>query len=835
MPFSAFAQDLRYAFRAMTQSPLFTTIAMVSLAIGIGANTAIFTLLDQLLLRPLPIRDPHSLVQLDLPGPRSGNNWANRSFSYPMYLSLRDGNKVFDGLAAQFIIRGAFATGEQSENVTVHLVSGNWFETLGVPMQLGRAIGPADDVTVGGHPVVVLSDGFWRRRFAGDKSIVNQTVLLNGQRMTVLGVAAGPFRGTDVTEPADVMVPVVMQRIFMPSASYPVQSPRLTFLNLFGRVKPGVRLDEVRTDLNRVLAPVLIDELKALNFNSANISKRFLAKQIVLYPAASGTFGDRDRVEQAMWLLTALVGGVLLIACANVANLLLARATVRRREVAVRLALGASRWQLIRLVLAESLLLAIAGGALGLLAAAWAGDALVAFVSASGNGPLPINSTPDARILLFTLALSLFTALLFGLGPAWAASKSDMAPALKDEAGNLSGGAASNWARKGLIVFQVALSLMLLAAAALFLRTLDNLRKVNPGFNTEHLVSFAVDPSMNGYDVNRQSTFYSRLTEEISALPGVSAVTLAAEPLMADSNSQSTVRVEGYQAGEDEDMNPFVNQVGPGFFRNLTIPLLQGRDFNEADVAGAPAVAIVSETFAKMYFKDRDPIGRKIGFARHRRPPDITIVGVAKEPKQLNLRDSETPRQVYTPSAQAERVGGRVFYVRTNAPLEAIAPGLRAAVRALDPALAVDHVRTMEQQIEVSLVMERVISTLCAAFGFIATLMAAVGLYGVMAFHVSRRTREIGIRMALGAQRSDVLGMVFREAGGLALLGVAIGVPAAIGLGQFAKALLFNVEPNDALVYTGAAVMLLATAVLASILPARRASRVEPIRALRYE
>lgn len=378
----------------------------------------------------------------------------------------------------------------------------------------------------------------------------------------------------------------------------------------------------------------------------------------------------------------------------------------------------------------------------------------------------------------------------------------------------------------------MALSLLLLASAALFLRSLDNLRRVNPGFDTENLVGFSIDPSMNGYDLARQDMFYDQLRRELEAIPNVSAVTLAAEPLMADALSQSTVKVEGYRPGEDEDMNPFVNEVGPAFFQIMGIPLLAGRSFTGADHRQAPRVAIVSESFARKYFADGSAIGRKLAFSSG---PEMTIIGIVKEPKQLGVRDAETARQVYVHSAQSRRVGGRTFYLRTPLGLEAIAPSIREKVKGMDATLPVDDIRTMRQQIEISLTMERLVSTLCAAFGLIATLMAAVGLYGVMAFHVSRRTREIGIRIALGARNADVLGMVLREAVLLAGLGVAVGVPASVALGRYVRGILFGIQPDDAVVYAGSAALLIGTAIAASLLPARRAARVDPMRSLRYE
>lgn len=825
-------QDLQYATRALRQNPVFTIVATLSLAIGIGANAAIFTLLDQLLIRPLPIPEPTRLVQLDLPGPRQGEHWGSRTFSNPLFQDLRASSSNLKGIAAQYNGGASLSTGDRSQIVAATLVSGNWFEILGVRTALGRPITPEDDRTVDAHPVVVLAHAFWQRRFGSDPSIVGKRILLNGQPMTVLGVTQPGFRGTDILSPPDLYLPLAMQRVLMPNSAR-LQDRRLYFLQLFARLNPGVTLEQAKSDLDRRIVPILAEELKLMTLPNEAIAKRFLAKRLQLTLAAHGNLSNEREIATAMWLLAALVGGVLLIACANVANLLLARATARRKEIAVRLALGASRWQLIRLVLAESMVLSAVGGVLGLLAANWANDALLIFANPAGSQSLPLETTPDLRVVLFTLALSLLTGFFFGLVPALAATRPDVAPTLKDEGGSISSAGASTWLRKALVVGQVALSLLLLAAASLFLTTLHNLRNHNPGFDADQLVSFSISPAMNGYKKEAANALLDRVTGGLQALPAVMEVSMASEPLLADSASNSTMIVEGYQPGPEEDMNPLINEVGPGFVHTLRVPLLQGRDFTPADNATAPPVAIVSETFARMYFKDRDPLGHKIGFRREKQT-NITIIGVVREVKHVNLRDDESKRQVYLPSAQARSIENRTFYLRTAAPLETIVPAIRAVVKKEDPALAIDNLRTMRDQIDISLTMERIVSILCAAFGIIATLLAGIGLYGVMAFHVARRTREIGIRMALGAQRADVHRLVLKEASVLAITGVLIGVPLAITLSHYAKSLLFEIEPANPVIYLLTALFLLAVALIASFLPARRASRIDPTTALRH-
>jgi len=827
-------QDFRYAARGLRQNPLFTIVAAASLAIGIGANTAIFTLLDQLLLRPLPIPAPQQLIQLELPGPRSGSTFASRAFSYPMYRDLRDGaTGSFSGIAAQAAGGASFSTGDASQIVQVAVVTGNWFRTFGLTTSVGRPIAPDDDRTLDGHPVAVISHAFWQNRFGSDPRVLGKKLFLNGQPFSILGVMQEGFKGTNFLDPPDVYLPMAMQRTIIPLAVRP-EDRRLYFLHVFARMKPGVTVEQAKSELDRLIGPVLAEEERTMKFSSPGIRKRFLERKFAIHPGSHGNIQNQKEVKTVMWLLTSLVAGVLLIACANVANLLLARSTARRREIAVRLALGANRMQLVRLVLAESLLLSLIGGTTGLLAANWATDGLLLFLSGPAGAPaLPLSTTPDLRVVLFTLIVSVLTALVFGIVPAFASTKPDVAPVLKDEGGAVSGGGGSAWLRKALVVGQVALSLLLLAAASLFLTSLHNLRQKNPGFATDNLVTFTINPAMNGYSKEAANSLLERLTASLRALPAVNDVSMAAEPLLADSQNQSTMAVAGYQPAPEENMNPEVNYVGPGFLHTLGIPLLQGRDFTESDTANATPVAIVSETFAGLYFKGREPLGQKIGFTREA-APSIQVVGVVKDIRHLALRDDVFKRQVYIPSAQARAINSRSFYIRTSSPMAAMAPAIRALVKREDGALAVDGMRTMEDQIDVSLTMERFVSVLCMAFGLIATLLAGVGLYGVMAFHVARRTREIGIRMALGAQRGDVLRLVLREATILAGAGVALGIPLALALGRLAKALLFEIEPTDVATYAGSALFLFAVAMAAGFLPARRAARIDPMSSLRH-
>jgi predicted permease len=599
-------------------------------------------------------------------------------------------------------------------------------------------------------------------------------------------------------------------------------------------LKDGVTPEEAKARVNVLYAQHLQEDLARIGSRSDRFKSLFLKKQLELLPGGRGTSDLRAQSRKPLLVLMGMVGLVLLIACANVANLLLARASSRQKEIAVRLALGASRARLVRQLVVESLVLSLAGGFLGIFVAAWTGDLLLRFLPGEGTARV-IAVEPEPRMALFAFALSLVTGVLFGLVPARGATRPALAPTLKSESGSLHGGSAPFRFRKGLVVAQVALSLLLLVGAGLFTRSLGNLRSLDPGFDAEQLLAFSLDPSLNGYDRDRGVALFDRLLDQIATEPGVRSVSMAEVALMTNSNSSSTVRVQGYESKDGENMNPNFNRVAPGFFSTLGIPLLSGRDFTERDVRGAPRVAVVNESFARYFFKDQDPIGRRFGLGRDNKDSDIEIVGLVKDGKAASLRD-EPIRFVYTPFAQEDTVGSQTVYVRsTSGDAARLGPRLRQIVKSQDAALPVTDLKTMKVQIGESLVVERMVATLSAAFGFLATVLAAIGLYGVMSYAVSLRTREIGVRVALGAEQKTVLLMVLKEVAVLAFLGVAIGLPGGYGLGRLVESQLFGLEAMDPLTFAVATATLLLAAFFAGYLPARRATRIDPMTALRYE
>ena len=838
--------DVRFALRNLRKAPVFSAVAVLSLALGIGANTAIFTLIDQLILRLLPVKNPRELVLLDSNGDHYGNNRGANSFSYPKYQDFVAHNQVFSGVLARVATAVSMSFNGQTERAAGELVSGNYFSVLGVPPAIGRTVAPDDDTSILGRPVVVLSHRYWQTRFGGDQSVLNKTMVLNGHNFTVIGVAGRGFDGIEPGSVTQLFMPITMKPWIMQNAPglEDMNDRRASWLQIVGRLKPGVTLEGAKASMQVLFHQIIEQEVKdpVLQQASEYDRQQFLKSTIDLIPAATGRSFLRYQMSRPLEVLMAIVTLVLLIACGNVANLLLVRAAGRQKEIAVRLAMGASRWQIMRQLLVESVMLSLAGGVTG-VALAWFGAKTLLGFLPQGNIPLGLSAAPDARILLFNFAVALVTGLLFGLAPALQATKPDVAPTLKDQAGSVAGTGHARL-RKSLVVAQVTLSLLLLIGAGLFIRSLRNLRESGTGIQASNLISFAVDPSLNGYSAPRTMAFFHDLNRNLGALPGVQSAALACNAILANEEWDSTVNAEGYTAKPGEDMNPNFNCASPGYFGALGVPLIEGRDFNERDTGTVthkgipfpvPNVIIINQKMAKYYFGKRSAVGRHIGFGNEPGAvADMEIIGVVKDFKYLGVRDDIT-RQAVIPYLALPFMLNMTSYVRTAMPPEQAFNLIRRTVAQLDPNLPVYSMHTLETTIDESLMNERLVASLSALFGALATLLAVIGLYGVMAYTVEQRTREIGIRVALGAQRGNVVWLVMREVVVMVAVGFGIGLPAAWFSSKLVAALLYGIPPNDPL-SIGAAVMVLgAIAMVAGYVPAVRASRLDPLRALRYE
>ncbi len=836
--------DVRLALRTLFRSPFITAVAIVSLALGIGANAAIFSLFDRLLLRPLPVAHPEELVNLAAPGPKPGWTSCNQAgdcdvvFSFPMLKDLERVQKVFTGIAAHRIFSANMAYRGQTANGDGVLVSGSYFPVLGVEPALGRLFGPGDDRTIGGHFVVVLSEPYWRSRFGADPDVLGQALTVNGQSMTIVGVAPRGFAGTTLGSRPQVYVPLTMRGLMEPGFVTPeengFENRQAYWAYVFARLRPEVSAEQAKAALDVPYRAILNDVEAPLQEDmSEQTMARFRTRELTFEPGYRGQSSLHGEARTPLLLLLSVTGFVLLIACANVANLLLVRGAARAGEMAVRLSIGASRRQLVTQLLLEAVVLALLGGALGVLVARWTLALIGSLLPAEAMEGVGFGL--DRGVFLFAGALALGTGLLFGLFPALHSTRPNLVSALKDEAGRKGTSRGASRFRMTLATAQIALSMALLVAAGLFTRSLFNVTRVDLGIQTESVVTFAVSPELNAYTPERSRALFQRLEDELAAVPGVTGVTAGMIPLLAGSNWGTDVRVQGFESGPDTDDNANFNRIGPGYFRTLGVPLLAGREFTRADALGRPRVAVVNQAFARKFKLGREAVGKLMSEENDEETElDVQIVGLVADAKYSEVKQ-EVPPQFFYPYQQSESLGFLNFYLRTSGDPERVLPAVNGVVARLDPNLPVEELKTLPQQVRENVAEDRMISVLSAAFAVLATLLAAVGLYGVLAYTVAQRTREIGVRMALGADGGRVRGMVLRQVAKMTAIGGAVGLAAAVGLGRLAQSLLYQLEGTDPVVFGTAAGLLAAVALGAGLLPAHRASQVDPMQALRYE
>jgi len=827
---------LRQAFRTLFKAPFVTAVAILSIALGIGANAAIYSLLDQMLLRALPVNEPERLVNLSSPGPKPGSQSCNQAggcetvFSHAMFRDLEKSRTAFTGIGAHRLFGTNLAWQGQTLNGEGLFVSGSYFALLGLRPALGRLLGPADDETVGAHFVAVLSHSFWQTQLGGRTDVIDTEIVVNGRVFTVVGIAPRGFAGTTLGGQPHVYVPLTMRGVLEPwFRGY--ENRRDYWIYLFARLQPGQSIERAAAAVNAVYGPIINDvEAPLQQGMSEQTLEQFRAKRIVLEDGRRGQSSVHDEVSTPITLLFATTGIVLLIACANIANLLLARGASRRMETAVRLSLGASRRRIVAQLLTESILLALMGGLASLFVARWTLALIGSILPAEASGTLRLALNP--AVILFTAVLSVGTGLLFGLFPALHSTRPDLVTTIRSNAGNIAGARAATRFRAALVTLQIAMSMALLISAGLFLRSLVNVSRVDLGLRTDNMVTFGISPQLNGYDIARSKVLFARAEETLAAIPGVSAVTASLVAVLAGNNWGSDVSVQGFERGPDTDANASFNEIGPAYFQTLGIPLLAGREFTVADNEGSLDVAIVNEAFARKFNLGRDAVGKWMAVGGD--SLDTQIVGLVQNAKYSEVKD-EVPPLFFVPYRQDLPIGTLTFYLRATADPATVLRAVPAAIRSLDPNLPVENLKLLSQQVRENVFLDRMISMMSAAFAALATVLAAVGLYGVLAYSVAQRTREIGVQMALGADGARVRGMIMRQVVRMLVLGGVIGLAVALALGRAARSLLFGLQSHDPLVIGGASLVLTLFALLAGFIPAWRASRVHPMRALRYE
>jgi predicted permease len=831
--FESLLQDMSYGVRSMLRSPALTVVALLSLGLGIGANTAIFSLLDAVMLRSLPVKDPSQLVLLGK-GDWNGISDAfavTELYSYPFYREMQKRNEVFSDVAAIFSmsnnIHGTVEGRDEAEPMHIQLVSGTYFSALGINAIMGRALTDDDDNSEGDHPVAVISYAWWNRSLARDPSVLSKKLKVGDTTFNIIGVAPPEFFGTKVGQAPDIWIPLSMMKNVPPNwGGYKENFSESLYI--MGRLKPGVNMEQATSNVNLLYQQIL------RGFPDAPLSQRNLEElkktHVPLTPMTTGLSSLRRAFSEPLKILMAVVALVLLIACANIANLLLARSTARAREFAVRQALGARRMRLIRQLLTESLLLAAVGGVLGIGFASVASRLLLRMVS-GGLEMVPLDLSINTRLLLFTLAITVITAVLFGTAPAFRATKLQLTDALKDGRGPQGTGAKSPLA-KALVISQVALSLVLLVGAALFLRSLVNLMNVDTGFNKENVLRLQTDASSVGYKVDdpRLTALYQQIEERASALPGVRAASYSSFTFH-EGSWNGYISVPGMNI--NHDINVEHNVVGNGYFATMQIPLVAGRTFGPQDTATSQRVAVISERMARTLFPKGNPIGHHYHIGDPNSIYDITVIGIVKDVKFGNLQ--EDPETLdYIPYTQRDQYL-EDFEVRYTGDFSAISKAVQQAIHNVDRNLPITHVTTLDEQVGRSITNQRLVAQLAIFFGLLAVFLSCIGIYGLMSYIVSRRTNEIGIRMALGAARADVRWLVMREIVKLVGMGIAIGVPVTLAGNRLVSAMLFGLRGTDPVSLLASVIVLLLVALVAGYLPARRASQVDPIVALRYE
>ena len=833
-------RSLTFAIRSLFRTPFITATAIVSLALGIGATAGIFSVFHQVLLQSLAVPDPSALVNLSAPGPKPGFGSCGRAgdcdvvFSYAMFRDLQKIQTIFTDIAAHVGFGANLAYEGQTSSGGGLLVSGSYFPVLELQPALGRLLNSNDDKLVGESRVVMLSYNYWSSRYGLDPTILNKQIIVNGQSLTIVGVAPKGFDGTTIGMRPAVFVPITLRSVLDADTGWSLRTDYWAYL--FARLRPGVTIDAARASLSTQYHAIINDVEAPLQHDmSPQTMAHFRAKPILLAPGGRGQSLIPDEAKTPLRLLLGVTAFVLLIACANIANLLLVRSAARAGEMAIRVSIGASRARLIRQLLTESLLLAVLGGIAGMVVAHWTLVLVISLLPAEVQHMITFSLS--GTVILFGIGLTFATGLLFGLFPALHSTRPDLVSTLKNQAGQPSGAKGAARVRLLLATSQIALAMMLLASSGFFVKSLLNVSRVDLGFKVDHVATFGLSPDLNGYSSDRARLFFQRLEDELRAAPGVTAVTVSNVPLLAGHNRARDVAVQGFKAGPDTDSNSHYNKVGPGYFSALGIPLIAGREFTDADTVNSAKVALINQTFAKKFGLGNDAVGKLMGWAPgdgYRSKLDTTIVGVVEDAKYSEVKQ-KVPPQFFVPYLQDKGLGGMHVYVRTSVDIAPAASAITAVVKRLDPNLPIEELETLPEQVRANTFLDRMMTTLSAAFALLATLLAAIGLYGVLAYTVAQRTREIGLRMALGAAPDRVRGMVLRQVAIMTAVGALVGLAGALGVGKGAQSILFQMTGADPAVLALSAVALALVALCAGFIPAHRASRVDPMRALKYE